>query len=283
MVPTRSDSIVLIGPGSSLTDESVVEMYDQIKNQVAANIAAGKAPMAAPVKEMQTDRGVNFNADGVLACTRLRGFVKPCKQYLRDWQHTLVASGVAGSLLAGVCHAIKKCNVLVKAGITLETCTEYCSHWVLPTAYAKINTNWFDNHFLEQDHVKHFASDVLSMVPLLLAFMIDFCRPLGQLEEHIEALSLMEQILSLLICTTAMDEACHAELTSIIDRFRALFYEFFHQLIKIKFHHLGHLADDLLKIGKALNCFVLERKHRDYKSIVLHVFVRSNIRRRWIS
>ena len=43
-------------------------------------------------------------------------------------------------------------------------------------------------------------------------------------------------------------------------------------MIKIKFHHLGHLADDLWKLGKPLSCFVLERKHRDYKKIVLYVF-----------
>ena len=86
----------------------MIATFDQIKAQVDANIARGKPAKAAPVKDMQSDRGINYNIDGLLGDTRLRGFVKPVSHYLRDWQHTLAASGVAGSLLAGVCDVLKK-------------------------------------------------------------------------------------------------------------------------------------------------------------------------------
>jgi hypothetical protein len=247
-------------------------LHDRLATQVRANIAQGKAPLAEPAKKLQSEYGVNYNADGLLACGPLRPFVKPVQQYLRDWQHTLVASGVAGSLIAGVLTHFKKCKPLSNNGITMDTLAEYCSHWNLPTSRGQINANWFSSDFVETDHVKHFASDVMSMMPLILAFMTDIVKPLGQMLRHTEAIALMDKILSILICCPVVTDAVHAELTSTIDQFRNVFYDLFHSFIKVKFHHLSHLADTLLYIGKTLNCFVLERKHRDYKSIVLHVF-----------
>ena len=79
------------------------------------------------------------------------------------------------------------------------------------------------------------------------------------MDQEIQVLDLMAQMLSLLMCATIVDKTCHKELTSIIDRFRLIYSDVFHPLIKVKFHHLLHLADDLLSVGKSLNCFVLER------------------------
>ena len=49
--------------------------------------------------------------------------------------------------------------------------------------------------------------------------------------------------------------------------------ELYKDLVKIKFHHLvAHLHDDLARIGKVIGCFATERKHKDLKRHVLHVF-----------
>jgi hypothetical protein len=42
--------------------------------------------------------------------------------------------------------------------------------------------------------------------------------------------------------------------------------------VKPKFHHLGHIADDIERMGVHLSCWVLERKHRRIKSVSLFVF-----------
>ena len=41
---------------------------------------------------------------------------------------------------------------------------------------------------------------------------------------------------------------------------------------KPKFHHLLHIVDNMLFIGRLLSCFVTERKHREAKKSALHVF-----------
>lgn len=44
-----------------------------------------------------------------------------------------------------------------------------------------------------------------------------------------------------------------------------------HQL-KPYIHHLHHVVDEILWLGKLMSCFVCERKHRSVKDTALHVF-----------
>ena len=49
---------------------------------------------------------------------------------------------------------------------------------------------------------------------------------------------------------------------------------------KIKFHHLYHLPDDLLRVGSALSCFPTERKNKDALAVSVatdHTIARSSI------
>ena len=41
--------------------------------------------------------GIHYNEDNLLLDDNLRGVVKPIDHYLRDWMHTLMGHGVAGT------------------------------------------------------------------------------------------------------------------------------------------------------------------------------------------
>ena len=42
--------------------------------------------------------------------------------------------------------------------------------------------------------------------------------------------------------------------------------------MKVKFHHLLHLPEDLLRMGCVASCFACERKHRDWKRNSVYAF-----------
>ena len=219
--------------------------------------------------------GVNHNPHGMLSCLELRSIVKPIDHYCRDWQHTLLSSGVAGSHVAGLLTAVKKSRALKRAGITLDTMRQYASHFILPRTRPKLNENWFHNQFLENDHVKVFASDVLTIIPILVVFMLDVVAPSGMMQDHIKAIVILGEIMAVLQ-HAEMIEPIYERLRSIIDEHQVLFIKLYghpdNSLIKVKFHHLGHLPEDLLRLTKNMSCFPTERKHRDWKSACLHVF-----------
>ena len=69
-----------------------------------------------------------------------------------------------------------------------------------------------------------------------------------------------------------MNDAWYREFRTAVDAFATLFVILYHHLVKIKFHHLMHLPEDLRRLGLVLSCFVLERKHRDWKRLSLFAF-----------
>ena len=128
----------------------------------------------------------------------LREIVKPVDNYIRDWQHTLVSSGVATTQIACVLNLLRKDTTLKRNGIGLDTLQAYSSKYEGPQDRAKINPNWFSEESIGKDHMKVFISDVLAMLPLLVAFLQDVVAPHGVLREHIECLQLLALFVSLL-------------------------------------------------------------------------------------
>ena len=62
------------------------------------------------------------------------------------------------------------------------------------------------------------------------------------------------------------------ELQSLIEKHMEFYAELYGDIVKPKFHHAGHIARDLFKIGVALSCFPLERKHKVIKSLIVYAF-----------
>ena len=144
------------------TNNSVYKMIDRLRQ---AN--------ASDRQILSSIFGVNLNIYGLLTCEEPKSIVKPIDHYCRDWQHTLLSSGVAGSHVAALMNNLRKSKTLKRVGITLDTLRQYAAHFISPRRRGKLNENWFHTQILGKDHVKAFASDVMTMVPILDAFMQD--------------------------------------------------------------------------------------------------------------
>ena len=120
--------------------------------------------------------------------------------------------------------------------------------------------------------MKHFSSDVLVMVPLLSSFLVTIIEPLGVLTDNIKCMGLLCRILSILQNHSVVTDAVYKALREAVDEHAVLFVRLYHSMVKIKFHHLMHLPEDLRRIGHILSCFVTERKHRDWKAVTLFAF-----------
>jgi hypothetical protein len=203
-------------------------------------------------------RGILFN---VLLMTTV---LHPIRNYCRDWMHTLASNGVAGTHLALICGALKTC------GVDIRVLQVYGKKFFLPRSRGgKVSDLFFKDHLVSTDHVRHFASDVLGMVQIMYAFLIDKIKPKGILQKNIDAFECLYDIMSILRHGD-MNVLIHNRLTKLVDEHAALFLELYtEKYAKIKFHHLYDLADDLLYLQKCLSCFPGERKNKDALAVAV--------------
>ena len=120
---------------------------------------------------------------------------------------------------------------------------------------------------------KHVASDLISMIFLLGAFLQDEIAP-GLMDQHIECFMLLVRITSIVMSSGDATPSIIAELRVAVDRHAQLYSELYlhPNMYKVKWHHLIHLPDDLLRLGKFLSCFPMERKHKSIKVHMVNSF-----------
>ena len=212
---------------------------------------------------IETKTGVNFNPFGILFDLYLMSSVITMPSaYIRDWMHTLVSNGVAGTHLAAICAA------LAAIGISIDIVQAYCKQFHLPKHRgSKPSDLYFKDNLVDGDNVRHFAGDVLGMVTIMWAFLKDKIEPRGLLPDNLKCF----QSLYKLMCTLRRGEID----TNFLSKFQAevlkhatAFIQLYgDRLCKIKFHHLYHLAYDLYLLGRCISCFPGERRNKDALSV----------------
>ena len=208
-------------------------------------------------EQLEINYGINYNQHGILFDIFLWSEVlSGPDSYLRNAMHTISSNGVGGTEVAEVVQALNA------KGVSIELLQQFARLWVLPKAKGKITEMYFKEELLASDHVRHFASQVLTMIHIQYGFLEEKIRPRGWLLENINCFSKLHEIVTLLRLGIGgvdyLDEVCLAH--------AVLFEQLYSQSsIKIKFHHLLHLASDLKRIGKMVSCFVTERKHLDIR------------------
>ena len=242
-----------------LDDDTFWRMHEILVSQVG-QISTSK------VEALETKLGISYNEHGMLCDPRLRSVLRPVSNYIRDWQHTLVSHGVAGLQIAALTSCLKRSN------IGMYEIAAYARLYIHPKLTASPpKPEWFTENFIASDHVKLFASDVLGLCPLLLAFLRDRCSGRAP-ADRVRCFELLTFMLGLLSGEDDMTGALHATLAGAIAEHAVLFRRLYHAFIKVKFHHLVHVPDDLLRLGKVISCFAPERKHKDVKTSVVHVY-----------
>ena len=241
------------------TNESVYAMADRLE------AAQGTLDDDA-IHLLEQDYGVKYNAHGVLYDRQLRTVYRPIDHVLRDWMHMLANSGVANTEIALMLH------VAVSKGFRLETISEFAQQFTLPKKHGKVHKTWLTDNRLHDDTLSSFAAVVLCLVPVLLCFFTDVVKPLGLMDENILCFTMLFDIIGIL-CLGSEDAMLHTDkLRRLVELHAALFVALYPDAVKPKFHHLFHLVDNMLFLGKLLSCFVTERRHRSVKKAALHVF-----------
>ena len=210
-------------------------------------------------ESLQRQLGVNFNEDGIMFDDAFLDMTDPIRFYIRDWMHTLVSHGVVGTELALLCKHLQTLHV------PLDVVQAYARQFHLPRCRGTVTDAFFEQGLMTPTHVRNWASDILTMMPLMYAFIVDKMQPRALAPEHGQCFILLYTIICILR-KGEVSQAIHDRLNDVIwQHARAFLHIYDNRNCKIKFHHLYHLAADMLRIGRMLSCFTTERKHRDIK------------------
>ncbi|CAK0816791.1 unnamed protein product, partial [Prorocentrum cordatum] len=183
--------------------------------------------------------------------------------------HEILASQV-GQISTSKIAALTSC--LQMSMIDMYEIAAYARLCIHPKLTASPHKpEWFTENFIANDHVKLFASGVLGLCPWLLAFLR--CRCSGRVPaDHVRCFELLTFMLGPLSGEDDMTGALHATLSGAIAEHAVLFRRLHHTFSNVKFQHLVHVPGDLLRLGRVISCFAPERKHKDVKTSVVHVY-----------
>lgn len=157
-----------------------------------------------------------------------------------DWMHVLVASGgVAQYEVNGFLAAIQD------IGIKLEQIDSFSSAVVMPKSRGQLPKMFFEERYNPEDksHIKCFACELLTSIPILVLFDNIVLQPPGKLLQHCDCLGYMADILGILTHHDAVELA--PKLQVITEAHNRLFVDLYSNCTKPKYHWLYHISEHL--------------------------------------
>ena len=242
------------------------ESFWKLVDEVHAK-AAGLAK--TPRKQLQSDSGIVWNPHGILVDEYLRNVFCPATHTYFDPMHCLCASsGVSQYHLNGFA------NDYVVAGGRLQDLDLFQRSIIWPPGKNRaLRRRYFEKQVVQKpaEHIKSFASDVLSGVLTCLWFCKLILLPKDVMIEHCSALEMLQMVHDILFYMG--DKA--AELVDLLESVLVIHHNMFLKLYgaraaKIKFHLLYHVVDALRRWKRSLNCFPTERMHAGPKKLAQH-------------
>ena len=240
------------------TNGTIYQLADSLKAQ---HSMLGKVAF----EELESKWGINYNPLGVLFRADVRDILLPVDHYLRDWAHTLVSGGVAGTETS---HLL---DVLAEHDEPLAKIQDFADRFTPnhPNIKGKMSQRFTNKKFLTADGVKYFVAELLLVVDILYTFLELFCIPKAKLPLHVRCFELLRSIIG--CCKHGAVEFTHTryvELRRLVDEHSQLFVHLYGEdAAKPKFHHLLHLPENLKFLGKVIGCLPGERKHRRAKAV----------------
>lgn len=241
------------------TNESVYGMVERLRHQ---------RPTMGPkaFEQLEIAFGLNYNERSLFFNDALRPILRPVDNMLRDPMHMIVNNGFANIEIARMCVELKE------VGIEADLVTEYAMQFTLPRRLGKVQKVWFSEHRNSSDSNSSFASEILTMVPILCCFLVDMVLPRGILIANIRCFELLDRILSLLNLGPDGGMPFLEVLKSMIESHHDLFAQLYAEYVKPKLHHAQHMYDNATWVRKLLSCFVCERKNRSAKRSAVYVY-----------
>ena len=243
------------------SNEDVFASVDKLAREKA------KVPCIKPTPfgKMETDEGFKHCPEGLLLDRPLRAIYKPADHTIRDWQHIMCQDGVANTHIFNVITAMDEtCDIGIDE---VQEFSQLCNY---PSIWGKLEKAAFGKQRLRASTIASFSSTILTMVPVLFLFLQKFVQ--DTMPAHFAAFQLLWHIIGILrMGPEDSMKLCETLLTLMSDYLEAC-TNLYGAYVKPKAHHMFHLVDGMLWLGRLLSCFVTERKHREIKAASLHVF-----------
>jgi hypothetical protein len=263
MVESADATVVGLG----CADRSKFQRYDDDDFYFIVDELERVSGTIAPSRfaKLETALGVHHVPDGLLANRSIRSIVKPSQHCIRDWMHTYVGDGVVNSEMGMLI------NEMARFGFTREHVQSFSQLCTLPKAHGKPHASWFGESRLHPLYISSFASTLLSMLPIVALFLIEFSVA-THIPDHCACFADLCLIIGLLQAGPDRAMRFIDVLTSLIVKHHGQFYSLYKHGSKPKLHHAHHIPDGMRWLCKLLSCFVTERKHKSVKRAALYTF-----------
>ena len=254
----------------TVDDEAVVKMPLSKNNLVLSTDAAVCASFdrlqlrhatctTAEFAQWEQASGWTFSEHGLMACDALRTILHPVSSFHHDWMH-------------GVCQGCMNIymflllETLTNAGLQAwKHFAEFCHLWSLPAVQVQSTKLWdlFTPKRVEAHkkakRLKISASEVLSLYPVMEQYVLTIGLKTDKQTECRAFLAMCRLIDLLQHSVRGGGEALDRCAEECLQLGQACQWDTF--FIK-KFHWLLHYGDTLDLHGALLNCWAVERKHK---------------------
>lgn len=236
------------------TDVMIRDIYKRLH---AAHNTMNKGEFTA----LQKHLGFSYSPECVLLDEDLN--IQLISILMWDWMHALFQKGAVNIEVAMFFESLQKCS-----NLSTSQFHTYLSTWCWPKEYASAKQVFAPSQASSSMHagfVKGSASEVLSLIPVLLKFVTDVVEPLRICELAVKSCKLLCEVVGLLMvinqgsCSPSRLE--HALLA------HAEAYQAAYGVVGWipKMHHILHLPRQFEVHSMLISCFVHERKHRTVK------------------
>ena len=211
----------------------------------------------------QQAAGLTWSPYSILTDPDLVGVVRPADQFMHDWCHCLLCSGVWNQTthqLLEQFHASGFTNVY-------QQLHDYISNWRAPSRAEKAGQahSIFDptrrSGNVKAESFRCQASEALGVYMIVACFLRRVCLPAGRC---VDACAAYLSLANLVHCITAIPrgQVTPGTLRFYVHQFLALYVVAFDVYIPPKFHWLLHLAREYQRFGTLQSCLCHERKHK---------------------
>ena len=239
------------------TDDTIFAMADKLVASVG---------VLAPTrfKALETNCGISYIANGMLYDSYMRKLVSPTRAMIRDWMHVFCSDGVANNEIARVLHTLKS-----ECHLTLDDVDEWARLIVLPRHHGTVSIDWFADHRLLERKMRGFASEILTMVVLLHAYLVEVVQPTGAMPREIECIGLLKSIIDIMKLGAHRSMPHIERLKSLLHAHHTLYTTLYQTVpcaFKPKYHQALHIPSNMATWNILLSCWTTERKNKDLKA-----------------
>ena len=218
--------------------------------------------------------GFNYQEHGLLHSKALSGDILPITQFVHDWMHCFLVSGIFQTVMFLLLGALE-----AKFGHLHNIITDCIQQWHLPAAKsAPLHTLFTQKRQTANTKAGTFkctASEALGLLPLFAYFLQTIVMPHADpsLQTKCSAFFALADIIDL-IQLVPLGKITPAHLESACSNFIGLCLQSeWQNNMHTKFHWVLHFPGHL-KLHKQLpSCFVQERKHKVVKRHLEHICI----------